>query len=33
MRAKGQSSIHLLFASIVTMFGTLLILAILALSW
>ncbi len=33
MRAKGQTSIHLLLASIVTMFGTLLILAILALSW
>ena len=33
MRAKGQTSIHLLLASIVTMYGTLLILTILALSW
>lgn len=33
MRAKRQTSIHLLLASIVTMFGTMLILIILAMSW
>lgn len=33
MRVKGQTSIHLLLASIVTMFGMLLILTTLALSW
>lgn len=33
MRAKGQTSVHLLLASIVTMFGVLLILITLAFSW
>ncbi len=33
MREKEQTSIHLLLASIVTMFGTILILTIVALSW
>ena len=33
MRAKGQTSLHLLLASIVTMFGVMLILITLALSW
>ncbi len=33
MRAKGQTSVHLLLASIVTMFGIMLILITLALSW
>ena len=33
MRAKGQTSIHLLLASIVTMFGMMLILTIIAMSW
>lgn len=33
MRTKGQTSIHLLLASIVTMFGTMLILLTLSMSW
>ncbi len=33
MRTKGQTSIHLLLASIVTMFGIMLILITIALSW
>lgn len=33
MRAKEQTSLHLLLAAIVTMFGLILILAILSLSW
>ncbi len=33
MRAKGQTSVHLLLASIVTMFGVMLILITIALSW
>ena len=33
MRAKDQTSLHLLLASIVTTFGTILILAILTLAW
>ncbi|MEY8338731.1 response regulator [Lachnospiraceae bacterium 62-35] len=33
MRTKGQTSIHLLLASIVTMFGVMLILIAMALSW
>ena len=33
MRARKQTSIHLLLASIVTMFGVMLILTILAMSW
>ncbi|MCI8659773.1 MAG: response regulator [Lachnospiraceae bacterium] len=33
MRTRGQTSIHLLLASIVTMFGVMLIVIIIALSW
>ena len=33
MRTKGQTSIHLLLASIVTLFGVMLILITLAMSW
>ena len=33
MRTKGQTSLHLLLASIVTIFGVMLILITLALSW
>ncbi len=33
MREKGKTSLHLLLASIVTMFGTLLILTILFMAW
>ena len=33
MRAKGQTSIHLLLASIVTTFGVMLILIIMSMSW
>ena len=33
MRAKGQTSVHLLLAGIVTMFGVMLILITIALSW
>ncbi len=33
MRAKGQTSIHLLLAAIVTMFGVMLILIIMSMSW
>ena len=33
MRARRETSIHLLLASIVTIFGVMLILIILAMSW
>ena len=33
MRSKDQTSLHLLLSTIVTMFGTILILAIISLSW
>ena len=33
MRAKKQTSLHLLLASIVTMFGIMLILITVAMSW
>ena len=33
MRAKGQTSIHLLLAGIVTIFGVMLMLITIAMSW